>query len=82
MEYPIKVDEKGAKIKPELMENDRIYYCVFKNKVLLFFKDEQDFLNCYEIEEKELVDQIKECKNSSDVETILNEYTRKYDLNN
>ncbi|MDX1596181.1 MAG: hypothetical protein R3327_04505 [Nitrosopumilaceae archaeon] len=81
MEYPIAVDEKGAKIKPELMDNDKLYHCIFKNKVLLFFKDEQDFLNCYEIEEEELVKKIKNCNNSDDVETILTEYTQKHHLN-
>jgi len=81
VEYPITVDEKGAKIKPELMEHDKIYHCLFKDKILLFFKDEQDFLNCYEIEEAELVEKIKECKNREDVEPILENFIQKHHLN-
>ncbi len=81
MDHPITVDEQGAKIKPELMESDKIYHCLFKDKILLFFKDEQDFLNCYEIEEKELVEKIKKCENQDDIEPILENFIQKHHLN-
>lgn len=79
--YPITVDENGAKIKPECMEKDKIYHCVFKGKILLFFKDEQDFLNCYEIEEDELVKKIQNCTNPSEVESTLEDFAQKHHLN-
>ena len=53
MVYPISVDVNGVKIKPEQMEKEKLYYCIFKNKILIFYKDDQDILNCYEIEEED-----------------------------
>ena len=46
-------------LKPEKMEKEKLYHCIFKNKAFLIFKDSQDVLNCYEIEEEDLVDQIR-----------------------
>ena len=65
------MDDNGAKIKPELMECEKIYHCVYKDKVLLFYKDDQNFLNCYEIEELSLVNKIKTCNNNDELEKIL-----------
>lgn len=65
------VDEDGPKIRPELMEQERIYHCVYKGSALLFFVDEQKFLNCYEVDEPELVEKIKEC---GDIEEALAKY--------
>ena len=72
----------GIKIKPELMEQEKLYHCVFKDKIMLVFKDSQNFLNCYEIEEKEIVDKIKECSNENGIDKILEEYLKKENLNN
>ena len=74
--YPITVEEDGVKIKPENMEKEKLYHCVFKNKVLLFYKDDQDILNCYEIEEEELVEKVKTNPKSCDVEKIFQEYIK------
>ena len=76
MDYPINATDEGINIKPEKMEKEKLYHCVFKNKVLLLFKDSQEFLNCYEIEEKELVDKIKESKKDKEVEKIFEEYLK------
>ncbi|MDH3677467.1 MAG: hypothetical protein OEQ12_04110 [Nitrosopumilus sp.] len=82
MEYPITANDDGVKIKPENMEKERLYHCVFKNKVLLLYKDSQDFLNCYEIEEEELVNQIKNSKNDDEVEEIFESYVQQKDTKN
>ena len=66
----------GVKIKPELMEKEKLYHCIFKNKALLLFKDSQDFLNCYEIEEESLVNRIQKCKSDSELEKILADYLK------
>ena len=50
VDYPLTSNQDGIKIKPEHMEKEHLYHCIFKNKVLLVYKDSQDFLNCYEIE--------------------------------
>ncbi len=82
MDYPITANDDGVNIKPELMEKERLYHCIFKNKVLLVFKDSQEFLNCYEIEEEDLVNQIKNSKSDEDVEKIFESYVQKEDIKN
>ncbi len=75
MVNPISVDENGIKLKPEIMEKEKFYHCVFNEKVFLVFKDEQEFLNCYEIEEKEIVDKVMSSE-AQDIDNILNEFIR------
>ena len=82
MTYPVSVDENGMNLKPEKMEKEKLYHCIFKNKAFLIFKDSQDVLNCYEIEEKELVDQIKNCKSDDELEKIFEAYSKGEDLKN
>ncbi|MGD8707975.1 MAG: hypothetical protein PVI88_04750 [Nitrosopumilaceae archaeon] len=82
MDYPITANEDGVNIKPENMEKEHLYHCLFKNKVILLFKDSQDFLNCYEIEEEDLVNQIKNNSSDSEVEKILQNYVDSKDIKN
>lgn len=81
MDYPVTTEPEGVKINPEKMEIDKLYHCVFKDKVLLFFKDQNDMLNCYEIDEKELVDSIKQSPTPDEVENILQKFVEKENLN-
>ena len=82
MVYPISSDDNGLNIKPELMEKEKLYHHVFKDKVLLLFKDSQDFLNCYEIEDVELVNQVKNSKSDDEVEKIFEKYIQREDIKN
>jgi len=70
---PVSPEKDGIKIRPEHMEKEKLYHCIFNNKVLVFYKDEQDLLNCYEIEEEELVEKIKSC-NNDELEKLFEEY--------
>lgn len=70
---PVSVENDGIKLRPEHMEKEKLYHCIFNNKVLVFYKDEQELLNCYEIEETELVEKIKSCKND-EIEKLFEEY--------
>ena len=79
MNPAIEVNDDGVKVKPELMENEKFYHCIFKDKVILVFKDHQEFLNCFEIEEKEIVEKIKSSKNE-DIHSILESYIEKEKL--
>ena len=79
MKDAITVNEDGVKLKPEIMEKEKLYYCIFKNKIILVFKDHQDFLNCFEIEESEIVDKIK-LSDDEDIEMILEDYIEKENL--
>ena len=80
MDSPVTSEPEGVKIKPEKMEIDKLYYCIYKDRVLLFFKDQNEMLNCYEIDEKELVDSIKQ-SSPSYVENILQKFIEKENLN-
>jgi|TARA_B100002051_G_scaffold174270_1_gene164806 hypothetical protein len=79
MESPIEVNDDGVKLKPEIMEAEKFYHCIFKEKVILVFKDHQDFLNCFEIEETDIVEKIKSSK-GEDIHSILESYIEKEKL--
>jgi len=81
MDYPVTAESEGVKINPEKMEIDKLYHCIFKDKVLLFFKDQNEMLNCYEIDEKELVDSIKQSSSPDEIENILQKFIEKENLN-
>ena len=78
--YPVSPGDDGIKIQPEKMEIEKLYHCVFQDKVLLFYKDVQDVLNCYEIEEKHLVQKIKAISNKEEAEKFLEEYVEQKDI--
>ena len=82
MPYPITAEKDGIKIKPEYMEKEKLYHCIYQDKVIVVFKDYQDVLNCYEIEEKELVKKVKECSDNAEVEKIFEQYIKQQNLNN
>lgn len=77
MAYPLTVNSDGVKIKPEIMEREKLYHCVFAEKIMLVYKDNQDVLHCYEIEERNLVDQVTQCNDTDKVEKILEEYAQR-----
>jgi len=82
MDSPISADENGVKFQPEKMEKEKLYHCIFKNKAMLGFKDSQDVLNCYEIEEENLVEQIKKCNTSEELEKFFDDYIKSQNLKN
>ena len=79
MTEPIIANDEGVNVKPELMEKEKLYHCIYKDKVILVYKDHQDFLNCYEIEEPDLVKKIKS-DSSQNIDAILEEYIEKSNL--
>jgi len=74
MDSPVTTGTDGIKIKPENMEKEKLYHCIFQNKILIVYKDSQEILNCYEIEENEIVEKVKNSGNDDDLEKILEEY--------
>jgi hypothetical protein len=82
MDYPVSADENGVNLKPEKMEKEKLYHCIFKNKAFLIFKDSQDVLNCYEIEEEDLVKQIQKCTNDDELEKLFEGYIQGQNLKN
>ena len=79
MTYPISAEKDGVKIKPELMDKEKMYHCMFNDKVVLIFKDQNEILNCYEIEDEQIVSKVKSSK-EEDIEEILEEYISKENL--
>ena len=73
MKDVITATDDGVSLKPEIMEKEKLYHCIFKDKVILVFKDHQEFLNCFEIEDEEIVKQIKS-SNAENIESILENY--------
>ena len=73
MSNPISFNDDGIKIKPEKMEKEKLYHCLFKGKVVLFYKDVQEILNCFEIEDTEIVDAVKNSKDQH-IEKLLEDY--------
>ncbi|WP_316505664.1 hypothetical protein [Nitrosopumilus sp.] len=82
MTSPVSVDENGMKLNPEKMEKEKLYHCIFKNKAFLIFKDSQDVLNCYEVEEEELVEKIRKCVDDNDLEKLFEAYVKGENLKN
>ena len=74
------VESEGVKIKAEKMEIDKLYYCVYQEKILLFYKEKNEMLNCYEITEKDVIEEVKQAQ-SEDIENVLQKYVEKNNLN-
>ena len=79
MTNPLVANNDGVNVKPELMEKEKLYYCIFNEKIILAYKDQQEFLNCYEIEETDLVQKIKS-NVDQDIDSILEDYMENTNL--
>ena len=79
MAEPLVANNDGVNVKPELMEKEKLYYCIFNEKIILAYKDQQDFLNSYEIEETDLVQKIKS-NVDQDIDSILEDYMENTNL--
>ena len=79
MPYPLSSGKDGIKIQPDKMEPEILYHCIYQNKIMLVYKDHNEILNCYEIDEDEIVSKVK-ASNKDDIEKILEEYIEKENL--
>lgn len=76
MDSPVSAGSGGVKLRPELMERESLYHCIFRDKAILVFKDHQDVLHCYEVEEAALVERIRGCGSHGELEAVFGEYLR------
>jgi hypothetical protein len=54
---PVEIDlENKIKINPESMIIEKLYPIIFDNSVYLFYKDENELINCYEITDKNIIE--------------------------
>jgi hypothetical protein len=82
VDYPIVVESEGIKIKLEKMEINKLYYCIYQEKILLFYKEQNEMLNCYEIVEKNAVEMVKHSGTDNDIEHVLQQYIKNNNLDN
>jgi hypothetical protein len=73
-DYPVVAGQDGIKLKTEKMIADKLYHCVYDNKVFLFYRDEDGLLHCYEVENPDAVREIT--ANPSEIENILKKYAQ------
>jgi hypothetical protein len=79
MQYPLSSEKDGIKIQPDKMQPETLYHCIFQNKVMLVYKDHNEILNCYEIDDAEIVLKVKTCAEEN-IENILEKYIEKENL--
>ena len=54
---PVEIDlENKIKINPESMIIEKLYPIIYDNSVYLFYKDENELINCYEITDKKIIE--------------------------
>jgi hypothetical protein len=70
--YPVVAEHDGIKLKTEKMVMDKLYHCIYENKVFLFYKDDQSLLHCYEVQNPDAVKEIVD--NPSEIDSILAKY--------
>ena len=81
MASPVYVDGNGVKFNPDAMMRERLYHCIFNDKAILVFKDSQDVMNCYEIEDPPLVEKIRQCNDDVELEALFDSYISDMNLN-
>ncbi|MDP9197021.1 MAG: hypothetical protein M3O24_00430 [Thermoproteota archaeon] len=69
LEYPILAEKEGIKIRPELMEADRLYHCVFEDTVFIIYKDQEEIMHCYQVNHPEAIKEIM--ADPANIEEIL-----------
>ena len=74
LDYPVVAQPDGIKLKPEIMVIDQLYHCIFEDKVYLFYKDQDELLHCYEVQDPTVTKEISE--NPADIEKILEKYSQ------
>ena len=56
---PVEIDvENKIKINPEIMIIEKLYPIIYDNSIFLFYKDENELINCYEITDKSTVEKV------------------------
>jgi hypothetical protein len=72
LDYPVDAQPNGIKLKPDKMIVEKLYHCIFEDKLFLFYKDEEELLHCYQVEDATVVKEISD--NPTNIESILRRY--------
>ncbi|WP_458747284.1 hypothetical protein [Candidatus Nitrosocosmicus sp. T] len=71
---PVEIDlENKIKLNPEFMILEKLYPIIYDNSIYLFYKDENELINCYEITDKNIIE--KALLNPDKIIEILEELT-------
>ncbi|MDQ3718709.1 MAG: hypothetical protein M3298_06080 [Thermoproteota archaeon] len=73
-EVSVVAEQNGIKIKTDKMITDKLYHCIYDNKVFLFYKDDQSLLHCYEVGDPDAVREIAE--KPHELQGILKKYAQ------
>lgn len=73
METPVRAAQDGVRFDPDKMEGERLYHCMFGGKLVLVFKDTQDFVHCYEVEDQDIV-RMAESAPQGGIDEVLEAY--------
>lgn len=67
------VSEEGGqlRIRPELMEDDRMYHCIVGGRLMLVYRDAQGVTHCYEVEDEAVVGAVRSCGSYGEAERLL-----------
>jgi len=75
----ITTTSNGIKINPEKMVKEELYYCIYEDRVFLFFKDKEDVLHCYEVSDIDTINKIK--LSPDNIDEILNNLAKDHSTN-
>jgi hypothetical protein len=53
---------------------DKMYYCIYDNKIYIFYKDEENLTHCYEVDDPLVVQEI--INNPDKLEDILLKHSK------
>jgi hypothetical protein len=76
LENPVITTSNGIKLNPEKMVKEELYYCIYEDRVFLFFKDKEDVLHCYEVSDIDTINKIKESPDN--IDEILNNLAKEH----
>ncbi|MDD9826443.1 MAG: hypothetical protein OXU86_06725 [Thaumarchaeota archaeon] len=67
------VTEEGGqmRVRPELMEDDRMYHCIVGGRLMLVYRDAQGVTHCYEVEDEAVVGAVRSCATYGEAERLL-----------
>jgi len=73
LDSPVTIQPDGIKLQTEKMKPDELYHCLFEGRVFLFFKDHEELLHCYEVQDPVAIEEIY--NNPLEIEDILKRHS-------
>ncbi len=71
MERAVSAGEGGMKVRPELMETDTLYHCIAGGRLMLVYRDAQEIMHCYEVDDESLLKAVRSCPTYEEASRLL-----------